>query len=45
MGRLRLLATEKNFRRVLGYQSLPILEAKLEERRNSEEIAREEKVS
>ena len=40
-----LLATEKNFRRVLGYQSLPILEAKLEEHRNSEEIAREEKVS
>ncbi len=40
-----LLATEKNFRRVLGFESLPILEAKLEELALGKNIVREEKVS
>ena len=40
-----LLATEKNFRRILGYEALPILEAKLSELAGSKEIVRESKVS
>lgn len=40
-----LLATEKNFRRVLGYEALPILEAKLSELARGKEIVRERKVS
>ena len=40
-----MLATEKNFRRVLGFESLPILEAKLEELALGKDIVREEKVS
>ena len=40
-----LLATEKNFRRVLGFESLPILEAKLKELALGKDIVREEKVS
>jgi transposase-like protein len=40
-----LVATEKNFRRILGYRELPFLVAKLEELGSSNELAREEKVS
>lgn len=40
-----LLATEKNFRRVIGYESLPILEAKLEELAGMTDLVRKEKVS
>ena len=36
-----LLATEKKFRRVLGYEALPILEAKLSELAQGKEIVRE----
>jgi transposase-like protein len=40
-----LIATEKNFRRILGYEYLPILEAKLDELADGENIDRKEKVS
>lgn len=40
-----LLATEKNFRRILGYESLPILDARLEELAGMTELVRKEKVS
>jgi hypothetical protein len=40
-----LVATEKNFRPILGYQSLPVVVAKLEERSNGQDIARKEKVA
>jgi transposase-like protein len=36
-----LLSTEKNFRRILGYQSLPILIAKLAELENRQDDAKE----
>lgn len=40
-----LVATEKNFRRILGYQSLPVLVAKLEELSDGHGAARKEKVA
>jgi transposase-like protein len=40
-----LVSTEKNFRRILGYQSLPALEVKLAELANEEGAARKEKVA
>jgi transposase-like protein len=40
-----LVATEKNFRRIMGYQSLPILEAMLEEASGTGEMAAMEKAS
>lgn len=40
-----LLSTEKNFRRILGYQSLPVLIAKLEELIKGQETARKEEVA
>jgi len=39
------LLAKKNFRRILGYEALPILEAKLSELARSKEIVRERKVS
>ena len=39
-----LLATEKNFRRIIGYQSLPILEAKLTEVTESQVLDKQAKV-
>ncbi len=40
-----LIATEKNFRRILGYEYLPILEAKLDELAEAKEIDTKVKVS
>ncbi|MGH9316744.1 MAG: IS256 family transposase [Thermoanaerobaculia bacterium] len=40
-----LLATEKHFRRILGFEYLPILEAKLAEPAQGKSIVRERKVS
>ena len=40
-----LTATEKNFRRILGYKYLPILEAKLEELADGKKIDTKEKAS
>ena len=39
-----LLATEKNFRRIIGYQSLPILEAKLAEVTENQALDKHAKV-
>jgi transposase-like protein len=40
-----LVSTEKNFRRILGYQSLPVLEAKLAELASGSGVERKDKVA
>ncbi len=40
-----LIATEKNFRRILGYEYLPISEAKLDELADGREIDTKEEAS
>ncbi len=40
-----LVSTEKNFRRILGYQSLPVLEAKLAELASGSSVEQKDKVA